>query len=46
MGKVSFAINDMANRSLDLFHRLQGAKELILRIKKILNDATKRLTIK
>jgi hypothetical protein len=46
MEKVSVAINDMASRGLDLFHKLQGAKELINRIKKILNDAHKRLTIK
>ena len=45
MEKVSLAINDMTTRSLDLFHKFQGAKELITKIRKILNDANKRLTI-
>ena len=41
MEKVSFAINDMATRSLTNFHKLQDAKELILRIQKILSNANK-----
>ena len=36
----------MATKGVNVFHRLQGAKDLIVRIRKILNDAHKRLTIK
>lgn len=46
MEKVTHAINDMASKGLNLFHKLQGAKSLITKIRKILNDAHRRLTIK
>ena len=36
----------MASKGLNIFHKLQGAKSLIHRIKKILTDANRRLTIK
>ena len=30
--KVSSAINEMANKSIDCFHKIQGVKELLQRI--------------
>lgn len=46
MDKVGKAINEMASKGLNVFHKLQGAKDLISKIKKILKDTSKTLTIK
>ena len=46
MDKVGKAINEMASKGLNVFHKLQGAKDLIHKIKKILKDSKKTLTIK
>ena len=46
MDKVGKAINDMASKGLNVFHKLQGAKDLISKIKKILKDSSRTLTIK
>jgi hypothetical protein len=45
MDKVGRAINDMASRGLNIFRKLQGARELITRIRKILTDSDRTLTI-
>ena len=46
MDKVGKAINEMASKGLNIFHKLQGAKELINKIKRILNDSNSSLSIK
>lgn len=46
MEKVTFAINDMSSKGLTLFHKIQNAHLLINRIKKILSDSHKKVTIK
>ena len=35
----------MASKGLNIFHRLQGAKDLIYKIKKILKDSKRTLTV-
>lgn len=46
MEKVTHAINDMSAKGLNIYHKLQGAKNLINKIKSILNDTNQRLTMK
>ncbi len=41
--KVRLAINDMADKSLSLFHKVQGAKDLIRRLHKLITDSRRSL---
>ena len=43
ISKVKLAINDLAERSLSLFHRVKGAKELIRRLHGLINDSRRSL---
>lgn len=43
ISKVKLAINDLAERSLNLFHRVKGAKELIRRLHNLINDSRRSL---
>jgi flagellin-specific chaperone FliS len=42
MEKVSLAINDMAVKSMDVFNRIQGARDILGRLRKLLNDSQRR----
>ena len=43
ISKVKLAINDLAEKSLNLFHRVKGAKELIRRLHGLINDSRRSL---
>jgi hypothetical protein len=43
ISKVKLAINDIADKSLSLFHKVQGAKDLIRRLHKLITDSRRSL---